>query len=97
MQYRLTAPATPASGTGIREYVEVAVMKLLKLKEVIQLTGLSRTTIYRYEANSVFPKRRRTGPNSVRWLDSEVNQWMESRPVMAESVNLGPRSRKVPR
>jgi prophage regulatory protein len=55
-------------------------MKLLRLQEVIQMTGLSRSTIYRYGSAAVFPKRRRAGPNSVRWLDADVVKWMETRP-----------------
>jgi prophage regulatory protein len=55
-------------------------MKLLRLHEVIQMTGLSRSTIYRYEGAAVFPKRRRAGPNSVRWFDADVIKWMETRP-----------------
>jgi hypothetical protein len=31
---------------------------MLKLKEVVELTGLSRATIYRYEARGNFPPRR---------------------------------------
>jgi prophage regulatory protein len=55
-------------------------MKMLRLPEVIEMTGLSRMTIYRYEAKGEFPKRRRLGVNAVGWLEDEVNQWMQSRP-----------------
>lgn len=58
-------------------------MKLLRLHEVIRMTGLPRSTIYRYESTAVFPKRRRAGPNSVRWLDADVVKWMETRPEAA--------------
>jgi prophage regulatory protein len=57
-------------------------MKLLRLEEVIEMTGLSRSSIYRYEDNSAFPKRRRTGPNTVRWLEADIVACMESRPVV---------------
>ena len=55
-------------------------MKLLRISEVIEMTGLARATIYRYEHTDAFPKRRRTGPNSVRWLDIDVVEWMKNRP-----------------
>src|SRR4051794_28088822 len=55
-------------------------MKLLRLQQVIEMTGLSRSTIYRYEGSAVFPKRRKTGPNTVRWLEDDVVRWMTSRP-----------------
>jgi prophage regulatory protein len=56
-------------------------MKFLRIGQVIQLTGLSRMTIYRLELAGEFPKRRRLSKNSVAWLDSDIAQWAESRPV----------------
>jgi prophage regulatory protein len=44
-------------------------MRLLRIQEVMRLTGLSRMTIYRFEKGGNFPKRRQIGKNSVRWLD----------------------------
>ena len=40
-------------------------MKFLRIKHVMQLTGLSRMTIYRLELAGEFPKRRRLSKNSV--------------------------------
>jgi prophage regulatory protein len=57
-------------------------MKLLRVKEVIQVTGLSRMTIYRLERSGQFPKRRRIGQNSVAWLDDDLALWVNSRPVI---------------
>jgi prophage regulatory protein len=56
-------------------------MRLLRIQEVIQLTGLSRMSIYRFEKSGAFPNRRRIGQNSVRWLDADIERWMESRPT----------------
>jgi predicted DNA-binding transcriptional regulator AlpA len=39
-------------------------MKFLRLKQVIDMTGLSRSSIYRHG-----PPRRRVGPNAVGWLE----------------------------
>lgn len=56
-------------------------VKFLRIGQVMQLTGLSRMTIYRLELAGEFPKRRRLSKNSVAWLDTELAQWAESRPV----------------
>jgi len=56
-------------------------MKFLRIGQVMQLTGLSRMTIYRLELAGEFPKRRRLSKNSVAWLDTDIAQWAESRPV----------------
>jgi prophage regulatory protein len=62
-------------------------MRMLRLPEVIEITGLSRMTIYRREAEGEFPKRRRLGRNAVGWVAEEVDQWIQSRPVAATSTS----------
>ncbi|AWM81721.1 transcriptional regulator [Gammaproteobacteria bacterium ESL0073] len=49
--------------------------RLIRLKEVIQLTGLSRTTIYHYINIGTFPKHTKFGKSSL-WDYSEVQQWI---------------------
>jgi prophage regulatory protein len=56
-------------------------MKFLRIRQVMQLTGLSRMTIYRLELAGKFPKRRQLSQNSVAWLESDVTACAESRPV----------------
>ena len=56
---------------------------MLRLRDVLKRTGLSRSTIYNklnvaschYDAK--FPKQIRVGKTSVRWIESEINSWME--------------------
>jgi len=69
-------------------------MKFLRIRQVMQLTGLSRMTIYRLELAGEFPKRRQLSKNSVAWLDTDIAQWAESRPVsrLRETAGAPPRS-----
>jgi prophage regulatory protein len=60
-------------------------MRILRLPEVIEITGLSRMTIYRREAQGEFPKRRRLGKNAVGWGAEEVEQWIRSCPAAEQS------------
>ena len=54
--------------------------KILRLKEVIQITGLSRSTIYAEIAKGNFPRQiKLTGARSVGWHESSIAQWVESR------------------
>ncbi len=55
-------------------------MRLIRTDEVATRTGLSRTTLWRLERKGEFPVRRQIGENSVGWLESEVDDWIESRP-----------------
>lgn len=56
-------------------------MQFLRIKQVMQVTGLSRMTIYRLELADKFPKRRQLSENSVAWLESDISEWIETRPV----------------
>ena len=55
-------------------------MKILRVRDVTISTGLSRTTLWRLERRGEFPRRLRLSPNSTGWIESEIEQWIESRP-----------------
>lgn len=54
-------------------------MRFISLKEVTKTTGLSRSTIYNYINENKFPKQCNMGGRSVRWLESEVMKWINSK------------------
>jgi len=54
-------------------------MRIIRLGEVKDLTGLARSTVYRYIAESTFPKPVPLGGRSVGWIDSEVRDWILAR------------------
>jgi prophage regulatory protein len=56
-------------------------MRFLRIRQVMQVTGLSRMTIYRLEIAGKFPRRRRLSGNSVAWLESDIETWARERPV----------------
>ena len=53
--------------------------KLIRRKQVIEMTGLSYSSIYRAEKAGRFPKRVRIGMNSVAWKLSEIQAWIRDR------------------
>jgi prophage regulatory protein len=55
-------------------------MKILNLKEVIEKVGLSTTTIWRLERRGEFPKRIKLSPNRRGWEDTQVQEWVDTRP-----------------
>lgn len=55
-------------------------MQLLRMSEVIRITGLSRTTINDLVAAGVFPRPIRVGARAVRWFEHEVLAYINSRP-----------------
>lgn len=58
----------------------MARQQLLNIDDVKSMTRLSRSTIYNKMKAGKFPRSRRTGSQSVHWLESEVNEWIESLP-----------------
>ena len=53
--------------------------KVLRKKDIREKLGLSDVTIWRMERDGDFPQRIKIGPNSVGWIESEVDQWIEQR------------------
>ena len=55
-------------------------MRLLRLPDVCEVTGLSPTTVWRREKDGQFPRRRRLGANIVAWRSDEIEAWIEALP-----------------
>ena len=53
--------------------------RFIRFGVVRDRTGLSRSTIWRLERSGGFPKRRRISLNAVGWLESEVDEWVQTR------------------
>ena len=51
-------------------------VRILRLPEVKNRTGLSRSTIYQRSAAGDFPPRIHLGPRAVGWLESDVTRWL---------------------
>lgn len=58
--------------------------RFLRVTTVMKLTGLSRTTIYRYVDLGIFPKGIQLGPRCVGWIESEIEEWMNERIISRE-------------
>ena len=55
--------------------------RLLRRRQVEEITGMGRSSIYRLMQEGEFPRPVRIGPAAVRWKASDIAAWMESRPV----------------
>jgi len=68
---------------GVVKDAQVAHLEdeLWRIKAVIARTGLSRSTIYSYIAQGLFPRQRRLGLRRVGWFASEVRAWITNRPI----------------
>ena len=53
--------------------------KFIKLKSVVAITGLSRSTIYLQIQKGQFPKPVKLSQRSSAWVESEVEEWITTR------------------
>lgn len=54
-------------------------MRIIRLRDVIRCTGLSRSTIYKFINEGMFPKSVPLGGRAVGWVEAEVGTWMLGR------------------
>lgn len=50
--------------------------KLLRLRAVVDRTGLSRTTIYAMERKGEFPKKITLNRRTTCWASSDIDRWI---------------------
>ena len=63
----------------------MAIDKYMRIKQVSEITGLSRATIYNMEKIGDFPKKTVLSTRAVAWRESEVVNWMDSRKELTKS------------
>ena len=71
--------------------------RILRFAEVLEVTGLARSSLLRRVKDGTFPAPVRLGGDrsrAVGWLRSEVDEWITSRPRATESPH-GRRQRSV--
>ncbi|PJD90097.1 MAG: AlpA family transcriptional regulator [Legionella sp.] len=55
-------------------------LRILRLKQVENRTGLKRSTIYNRISLGTFPKQISLGGDrAIGWLESEINDWIQQR------------------
>lgn len=54
-------------------------MKLLKMSDVTELTGLGKSTIYKEIGAGRFPRPLRVAERSVVWLESDLTAWVNAK------------------
>lgn len=52
--------------------------RILRLKTVLDRTGLSRSTLYRKVQNGTFPRQIAISTRCAGWRESHINDWMKN-------------------
>ena len=66
-------------------------MTLIRLPQVMAMTGLSKTTLHRMEAAGRFPQRRRIGERAIAWDREAIEAWLKARPTVTVNCADAPR------
>jgi len=53
--------------------------RILRLKEVIELTGMPRSSIYHNMKKGEFPKQVKLTVKSVGWREDDIKKYLDSR------------------
>jgi prophage regulatory protein len=60
--------------------------RILRLKAVLQRTGLSRSTMYRKMQNGTFPQSLQISTRCTGWRESAINEWIDN-PIFYEAAD----------
>jgi len=68
-------------------------MKILRIKDVISMTRIARSTLYKMIAANQFPKAISLGGRSVGWIEEEIDQWLQNK-IAARNMRLAEQAAK---
>jgi prophage regulatory protein len=66
----------------------VSSIRLLRLPQVMQQTGLKKTKLYELQKRGSFPMRIQITSNSVGWIEEEVNVWIAGRVAASKPLRI---------
>lgn len=62
--------------------------RILRIKTVLERTGLSRSTLYRKMQSGTFPRNVQISTRCAGWRESAVTEWMRN-PIFYEAEHQG--------
>jgi prophage regulatory protein len=87
--HRADLPESRASAASGAEMGQGRLIRLLRLTQVMDMTGLGRTKIYALQAEGNFPMRVQITPYRVGWIEHEVQAWIATRIAARTSLPAG--------
>jgi len=60
--------------------------RLLRLKDVLKLVAMSKTTVYKLVKMELFPQQVELSARCVAWRESDILAWINARPRVAASI-----------
>ncbi|MGR5410920.1 helix-turn-helix transcriptional regulator [Vibrio sp. PNB22_8_1] len=63
--------------------------RIIRLPEVKEKTGLSRSTIYLRMSKGSFPQSISLGERAIGWLEADIEQWLDACVAASKAVDNG--------
>ena len=64
-------------------------MRILRTKTVVERVGYCRSHLWRLERDGRFPRKIQLGPNSVGYVESEIDEWIAARVAERDAMIAG--------
>lgn len=61
--------------------------RIIRLPEVKEKTGLSRSSIYLRMSKGDFPQSISLGERAIGWVETDVEQWLDERIAASKAAN----------
>ena len=91
-QRQVQSSTADGDGTSVvRAVVHTQGERLLRLRDVLIIVGLSRAHVYNLVKQGLFPRPIALGSNCSRWVHSEVQAWVDDCIVAARTPQAGRR------
>jgi prophage regulatory protein len=89
-----SSSASSSSSAAAAAAAAAPPLRLLRVDDVADRLGLSRSQIWRMVSEGRFPKPRRLSVRAVAWLEPEVARWIVERPLFDVPNQPMPRARR---
>ncbi|MDZ7692082.1 MAG: AlpA family phage regulatory protein [Balneolaceae bacterium] len=60
----------------------MSTLQIVRPKQLAELLSVSTVTIWRMEKRGELPRRKQISTRTVGWLESEIREWLEQRPLV---------------
>lgn len=71
--------------------------RIIRLKEVLQKTGLTRSTLYRKVAARTFPRQIAISTRCMGWRQSDLDDWLRNPLAYEQATIVSPATAEGPR
>ena len=67
-------------------FARTGLIRILRLAQVLDVTGLGKTKIYELQSEGNFPMRVQITHHSVGWIEEDVQAWLAKRVAISASL-----------